>query len=412
MSDTYELKDRPLSELSAIDSARELKGSDLILISKKDGDHDNFLSRNMTIGAFETFTMSSYVNPALDRVSTDLCVQMTECSTFLSNFIDTSVVHTKPANYSLECIGTGYVKSVSQKDGILSAVSGDMEGALNISQYCRKADLNGSAYKDKHYMAGFTQTSGKVAATLCAFENVLSVHPLKKDLNTTINIPSNVAITSVKQTEGKVSITTVDNTFSLRAPDGNIIKSIASDGYGKLTATYKEMAKCDVTCSETEYIKRIKLSEDEVIIQKAPHVDYWPMKACLEAIYPVGAIYLATTNYCPLQGISGMSWRWVQVSQDRVLQGSNGENAGTTIEAGLPHITGYFSIRHAGRLPGTDGAFYIQSIASAPAVHFGECGNRDCHGVSFSASRSNAIYGNSTTVQPPAYVVTVWKRVS
>ena len=74
MSDTYELKDRPLSELSAIDSARELKSSDLILISKKDGDHDNFLSRNMTIGAFETFTMSSYVNPALDRVSTDLCV--------------------------------------------------------------------------------------------------------------------------------------------------------------------------------------------------------------------------------------------------------------------------------------------------------------------------------------------------
>lgn len=74
MSDSYELKDKPLSELSAIDSALELKASDLILISKEDGEHRNFVSRNMKIGAFETFTMSSYVNPALDHVSTDLCV--------------------------------------------------------------------------------------------------------------------------------------------------------------------------------------------------------------------------------------------------------------------------------------------------------------------------------------------------
>ena len=71
MSD--KLEDKPLSELSAIRSALELEKSDLILISKmNDGEHKNFLSRNMEIGAFETFTMSYYVNPALSSISTDL----------------------------------------------------------------------------------------------------------------------------------------------------------------------------------------------------------------------------------------------------------------------------------------------------------------------------------------------------
>ena len=31
---------------------------------------------------------------------------------------------------------------------------------------------------------------------------------------------------------------------------------------------------------------------------------------------------------------------------------------------------------------------------------------------SFDASRCSSIYGSSSTVQPPAYVVHIWKRVS
>lgn len=33
-------------------------------------------------------------------------------------------------------------------------------------------------------------------------------------------------------------------------------------------------------------------------------------------------------------------------------------------------------------------------------------------GVKFDASKSSPIYGNSDTVQPPARIVNVWKRVS
>ena len=32
--------------------------------------------------------------------------------------------------------------------------------------------------------------------------------------------------------------------------------------------------------------------------------------------------------------------------------------------------------------------------------------------INFDASRSSSIYGNSTTVQPPAYVVYMWKRTA
>ena len=411
MSD--KLEDKPLSELSAIRSALELEKSDLILISKmNDGEHKNFLSRNMEIGAFETFTMSYYVNPALSSISTDLYNQTEECSSFLSNVISNDIVHKKDANFSLICPGTGYVTAVLQENGVLSAIASDLETDLNVSQYCKKKDLNNNAGRDGYYMAGFRQTNGYVTATLSGFAPILSAYPTKKELNITFNIPSKTTITSITQQNGLLGVETVNSDFQLSAKDGEFIKSIASAENGTLSATYKKLATCDVTCNETEYIKRIKLSEDDVQIEKAQHVNYWPMRSCLEAIYPIGAIYLATTSYCPLQNIWGMSWRWVQVSQDRVLQGSNGTNAGTTIEAGLPSITGYFSIRHNGRLPGTSDAFYIKSLTSAPGVHFEECGKSACYGVAFDAGRSNSIYGKSTTVQPPAYTVTVWKRVS
>ena len=32
--------------------------------------------------------------------------------------------------------------------------------------------------------------------------------------------------------------------------------------------------------------------------------------------------------------------------------------------------------------------------------------------IEFDASKSNPIYGNSDTVQPPARIVNVWKRIS
>jgi hypothetical protein len=136
----------------------------------------------------------------------------------------------------------------------------------------------------------------------------------------------------------------------------------------------------------------------------------------LEALYPVGSIYITTAANCPLSTlISGSTW--TLVSSGRVLQGADsGHNAGTTIEAGLPDITG--TIYYAKDTTFSSSPTLISGWTenqSASSNQPGNSGNltsiRSGYGT-FDASRSNSIYGNSTTVQPPAYVVNIYRRIS
>ena len=99
--------------------------------------------------------------------------------------------------------------------------------------------------------------------------------------------------------------------------------------------------------------------------------------------------------------------------RNRVLWG--GETAGY-ISAGLPNITGSFRIgdnndsNYWGRCWSTTGAFY------SPAVYhrygnYDDGSNETAGGdVYLNASLSSSIYGNSTTVQPPAIKCRVFTR--
>ena len=89
---------------------------------------------------------------------------------------------------------------------------------------------------------------------------------------------------------------------------------------------------------------------------------------------------------------------------DRFLQGST--RIGTVKYAGLPNITGELRLRPETESgSGGDGAFYNASFLheadgiATNSVSFGNVGQRT---VGFKASNSNSIYGNSSTVQPPA----------
>jgi hypothetical protein len=139
----------------------------------------------------------------------------------------------------------------------------------------------------------------------------------------------------------------------------------------------------------------------------------------LAALYPVGSIYIGTQATCPLATlISGSTWELV--SAGRVLQGADsGHAAGTTIAAGLPNITGEFSVvSSATGLWKTNmmssGAFYPIKVSSGTQWYVDALSNYndDTHDTGFDASRSSAIYGNSTTVQPPAYCVNIWRRTA
>ena len=138
----------------------------------------------------------------------------------------------------------------------------------------------------------------------------------------------------------------------------------------------------------------------------------------LEVLYPVGSVYITTANTCPLSTlISGSTWELV--SSGRVLQGADsGHSAGTTIEAGLPNITGTLRAETTGALgvfmtEDTNGAFGITNPDSSK-MQQGSANNNytSSNKANIDASRSNPIYGNSTTVQPPAYVVNIYRRTA
>ena len=123
----------------------------------------------------------------------------------------------------------------------------------------------------------------------------------------------------------------------------------------------------------------------------------------IQKIYPVGSIYIGVTDNCPIAELFGT---WEKVSSGRVLQGANSsQKAGNTVEAGLPNITGglgrvfNFNIWGAGVNNGNTGS--INTTGSWGTAN-----------LDFDASRSNAIYGKSNTVQPPAYLVNIWRRIA
>lgn len=77
-----------------------------------------------------------------------------------------------------------------------------------------------------------------------------------------------------------------------------------------------------------------------------------------------------------------------------------GGDIAAVLAAGLPEAAGTFAFYGASGAKNITGAFAVESSFSSYS-HSNTSGNTS-NVVSFSANRSNQIYGNSTTVQPPA----------
>ena len=142
------------------------------------------------------------------------------------------------------------------------------------------------------------------------------------------------------------------------------------------------------------------------------------MDNLLSTLYPVGSIYIGTQNSCPLATLIAGS-QWQIISNGRALWGGNGSNANSNIEAGLPNITGSFynacdqhrSDNEKGA-PAPDGAFKSTYSVNNAGVVGRAWDYTKGRRISFKASDSNYIYGKSNTVQPPAYIVNVWRRTA
>ena len=132
--------------------------------------------------------------------------------------------------------------------------------------------------------------------------------------------------------------------------------------------------------------------------------------------YPVGSIYQSTDPTSPAALFGGS---WEEIASERVLMGASSTHAaGTTVRAGLPNITGSLIETGSDISPFRGGK---TSLKSSGALKFAEktsswsgynADSGSTYDISFDASRSNSIYGSSSTVQPAAYYVHIWHRVA
>ena len=127
--------------------------------------------------------------------------------------------------------------------------------------------------------------------------------------------------------------------------------------------------------------------------------------------FPVGSIYQSTDPTSPAALFGGS---WEEIASERVLMGASSTHAaGSTVKAGLPNLKGSFSGVASTAYPNlsNSGALSINTNNSGLAGYEGGSYGSNCT-VSFDASKSNAIYGRSSTVQPAAYYVHIWHRVA
>ena len=123
--------------------------------------------------------------------------------------------------------------------------------------------------------------------------------------------------------------------------------------------------------------------------------------------YPVGSIYQSTDPTSPAALFGGT---WEQIASDRVLMGaSRNHAAGTTVKAGLPNITGSFVANVHYMSHEVSGAFTAGDRITSTGANNGDA---NVYKFRLDASKSNAVYGRSSTVQPAAYYVHIWRRVA
>ena len=133
------------------------------------------------------------------------------------------------------------------------------------------------------------------------------------------------------------------------------------------------------------------------------------------AAYPVGSIFQTVSTTSPAALFGGT---WQEIAQNRVLMGASyAHAAGTTVEAGLPNITGsLISKPNFGPFRGAKSALSQSGALKTIESDDDWVGYAASKGSTFSlyfdASKSNAIYGRSATVQPAAYYVHIWRRVA
>lgn len=144
------------------------------------------------------------------------------------------------------------------------------------------------------------------------------------------------------------------------------------------------------------------------------------LAAVVERDHPVGSLYISENSTSPAELYGGT---WERIENCTIWGASDAHPAGTKLEAGLPNITGSFTLRKSsdynasvfGAIVKGEGAFSLEGGSTTGFTSPVEIPLNDTFGNDYAkidASRSSPIYGASDTVQPPAYCMYIWRRVA
>lgn len=208
-----------------------------------------------------------------------------------------------------------------------------------------------------------------------------------------------------------------NSTFSADIERNGLLEIEAADI--TLTMVDAVFTGCEVKIMTTFSTGTATLLHKSVSITLQPGFAYtfmfdglnWINSSPMAKAYPVGSYYLSENDVNPVL-LFGFG-TWARVAGNGTIWGTSDDNqSGQTKAAGLPEIFG--GLGWIGRTTNdkskdsANGAFRNGGNGTGLVGASGSA----LTNIDFLASRSNAIYGASTTVQPPARTVNIWKRTA
>jgi hypothetical protein len=342
------------------------------------------------------------------------------------NFVNSSIA-TNTANFIGTFNSTAELEAYSgQKDDndYAFVISTDAAGNTLYNRY----KWNGTAWLFEYALNNSSFTSNQWAAINSgATTTNIGQIATKADDNAVVHLSGSETITGTKTFNSEIYSTT-DNTINRITTQGNA--SVGMFDYNSAVYTRLISINNNASTPKATFLDviarqdgttQINIDADKVYAHTPNTYDMTQqvattafVKNVLDTLYPAGSIYIGTQSTCPLATLLPDS-TWELVSAGRVLQGADsGHAAGTTIEAGLPNITGKVG-NTTWNVNGCNGGSAGSSLYW-DKTNLGNYGastqNVGSASVMLDASRSSSIYGNSSTVQPPAYCVNIWRRTA